>query len=347
MLYDTAPEFSRLDYQGFVRDLSQLAGKAQGVLEKVREVSANTPQVAAARAALPRPARFKGRNAPSARRMAWLTAATRATPEELVRLLKNWTDDRFNPEKYQAMLCAAEPGESGLATAIRSLAWNDDRLFLEHLPGSGCWTFGLSESEVEFAASAMKWVRSLTHNAQLAIQGIAAARHFERLAKWFFFNRKDVNRTVLPRIESVFDRVQQAVMPGTDTVILCKADTRLAGGRAAEAYVRPAPTAQGAMIFLGDAFFRPPVQGYDGTQRQLYRAATLVHELTHLFADTEDVAGDNSYGRVKCSELSPEQQLKNADNYGLFAFEVSRSMVFDAGTALRPDIAFVFKEYGV
>jgi len=343
MIYDTAPNFSRQNYQGLVHDLAELAGKAQGVLREFREASGKL----AARAALPRPARFKGRNAPSARRMAWLSAAQQATPEEVLRRLRDWTDDRFDVEKYQSLLRATKSSESGLAVAINSLVWDGDRLFLEHLPGVGCWSFGLSEEEVEFATSAMGWVRGVADHALLALERVQSARHFERLAKWFFFGRKPVERAVLPEVESVFRRAHTALMPGRDTVVLCKADTRLARGRASEAYVNRAPVEMGAMIFLGNSFFQPPQKGYEGTERQLYRAATLLHELTHLFAETDDVAGDQSYGRLNCSKLKPTQQRKNADNYGLFAFEAARSMVFQGGTSLKPDMEYVLKEFDV
>lgn len=346
MIYDTAPDFSRLDYQGFVHDLAELAGKAQGVLLQVRDASGKQ-KVDPARAALPRPARFKGRNAPSSRRMAWLSVAQRATPEDLVLRLRDWTEDRFNPDKYQTLLCSAKSGDSGLATAINSLAWAGDRLFLEHLPTSKCWSFGLSELEVEFATSAMDRVRSVADHALTALKRVPSSTHFERLAKWFFFNRKKVEPAALPHVELVFRKVSTALMSGRDTIILCKADTRLASGRAAEAYVKPADVEMGAMVFLGDSFFKPPKKGYAGTERQIYRAATLLHELTHLFAGTDDVAGDDSYGRLNCSKLAPDQQRKNADNYGLFAFEAARSMIFESGMSLKKDMEFVLNEFKV
>jgi Lysine-specific metallo-endopeptidase len=343
MIYDTAPDFSRQNYPGFVHDLAELVTKGQGFLREYREESSKL----AARASLPRPARFKGPKAPSARRLAWLSVAQKATPEDVLRHLRDWTEDRFAVDKYRSLVQAASGDGSELSEAINSLVWNGDRLFLDHVEKCGYWSFGLSEEELDFATTAMGWVRAMANDAILAINRIPSTPHFARLAKWFFFGRKSVEQAVLPEIATKFGKVSTALLPGRDTVVLCKADTRLASGRRAEAYVGRSPVEMGAMTFLGDSYFQPPAKGYAGTERALYRAATLLHELTHLFAATEDVAGDNSYGRLNCSKLVPAKQRENADNYGLFAFEVSRSMVFEQGLKLSDDMEFVLTEFKV
>jgi hypothetical protein len=335
MLFDIPTNFAQQDYHSLIGDLNKLARQADDLAQKIAR---EPPQkVATARAALPRPARVRGRGAPSARRAAWLSAARRALASNLKTLITSWTEDRFNVDKYRNLIGAAESDETMLGTAVRSVAWVGDRLLLEHAADPGYWTFDLSEREPEVVANAMGWVGRVVGSALFATERARAAPdgHFARLVRAFFFRGKPIT-SQLQVVDSVYHRVHALLLSHPSQIVLCKAVSFGARSRSSEAFVKPESIDKGARVFLGPGFFEPHIK-YDGTERWLFRAGTLLHEFSHLVANTEDVAGDDSYGRVNCWSLDPARQRNNADNYGLFAFEAARSMIMEAGQRLPPD----------
>jgi peptidyl-Lys metalloendopeptidase len=69
-------------------------------------------------------------------------------------------------------------------------------------------------------------------------------------------------------------------------------------------------------IGLCAAFFKAPLTGDDS------RSGTLLHELTHVVADTED----HTYGRTNAQERAvgnPNEAVDNADNYEFFMEDLS------------------------
>lgn len=69
-------------------------------------------------------------------------------------------------------------------------------------------------------------------------------------------------------------------------------------------------------VYLCEAFWTAPAKGEDS------QAGTVVHELSHAIAFTEDLA----YGRTSCQSLArskPDDAINNADNYEYFAEDVA------------------------
>ena len=339
-LFDVNPDFARQEYLGFVSDFGKLLKQADSIERQLK----NRP-VGVGRGALPRPARF------TPIKLGWLRDATASTKSNLRGFISDWVQNRFNDVDYYTVVVTAHDDGSPLGEAARSLLWNGNRLVLERsYAGPGYWIFGLTPDEAEGAENAMRLVRDIVKHALYAtIRARAQPNgHFGRLVRAFFCRcGANFRPDEVAGIDEVFRSVQQLLLASPSTIVLCKADMRGGRSRASEAYVRPGPINLGARVFLGDSFFDPPAKGYQGIERWLYRGATLIHEFTHLVAGTEDVAADESYGRANCWQLPVKDQRRNADNFGLFAFEAARCMVLHHGTSLPQDLDFALKQFSV
>ena len=65
-------------------------------------------------------------------------------------------------------------------------------------------------------------------------------------------------------------------------------------------------------VWMCDAFWSAPATGTDS------KAGTVLHELTHAVAYTDDIA----YGQANCRELAvnnPDKAVQNADNHEYYA----------------------------
>jgi peptidyl-Lys metalloendopeptidase len=107
--------------------------------------------------------------------------------------------------------------------------------------------------------------------------------------------------------KSNFGKIWDA-LANKDVIFNAKCDPRYCS---AYAYVYPASPYE---IFLGNAFWRAPLNGTDS------QAGTIVHETSHFYA----VVGTNDhvYGQSGCQQLAandPERSINNADSHEYFA----------------------------
>jgi hypothetical protein len=330
-MYDwLVPDFSHQNYYGFVRDLRKVATETKdGATDKPQQVSA-------ARKALPRTAWYKGKNAPSARKLALAAVEARRTAE-LLRKLTDWTANRFDNGLYEALikeLCACE--DSALAQVLFSVFFKGEgERVLDHSP-KGCWLFNLPKSEANVAGIAYEEARSLAQHALSVVE--KPPDWVWPLIKCYFFSdrkteAKDLKGTQdLAPIAKVFRQTSIALEASQETVVLGPGDGRMGSGRTAIAYIDPRfPVGEGALIFLCPQFSRSS-RTYGGKQELMEKGCTVLHEATHLFASTEDVVyngnENNCYGRDNCFKLPHAMAVKNADSYGLFAFDAARYVLF-------------------
>ena len=327
------PKLSRVDYQSFLRDLTRVA--KEGLANAVK------PNIAEARRGLPRPAQFKGRNAPTVRETNNYHRHRPNLPH--YRNLKEWTDDRFDPLKYYAVLegLLLQNDADPLVDLLDAVFWNGGQRVLEtHFP-HGFWTFNLYRGEIGPAGRGFVHAKVMLRQTLRVLTDSPLERSLARpgrewvkpLLQLYFFSDEKLDGSVkslrtLHRIRKVYSSVNAAFGEGHNSVILCKADGRYKSGRESLAYVDSnAPIKDGAMIFLGDSFFRTSSSA-GGVEADAERGCTILHEATHLFAGTEDVVytykgkATNAYGPRHCLRLPSALAVENADSYGLFAHSV-------------------------
>ena len=137
-----------------------------------------------------------------------------------------------------------------------------------------------------------------------AIELLAAEPALPEFARWFGDGSVKAVRARLTLIHG-------ALMRHRPEDMACNVPRACAG--AIVAYAIPAT---GAMGFC-QRFFRMPERGLDS------RFGTVVHELSHVVADTEDFA----YGPRRAEALARENgglAVRNADNYQYFVESVER-----------------------
>ncbi|MBK8974383.1 MAG: hypothetical protein IPM29_00505 [Planctomycetes bacterium] len=325
------PQLSQTDYQGLIRDLRAVVAELRGLASGPR-----------ARQGLPRPHRAAPRGGLTSASRASHAAAPQLGSVDVarLRLLEAWLEAPGTGSAYDAFLrtiTAQGATDTELLRQLRSLLLKNGTPILGWHPQDGCWTFGLSAGEVPHAtvgfANARDYAEQALRKLRAADPGIAM------LTRAYF--RTDLAATNRQAAELVLERTLAGLKESAVPVVLCRPVSHSSATQRDDlAFVDPRlPIHSGACIFLGDKFFSPLSTATLRSLRTRVRdeahrrriAATIggsivLHEATHLFADTEDVVvrgnADAGYGIDNCLALPASLAVLNADTYAWFTFEV-------------------------
>lgn len=127
--------------------------------------------------------------------------------------------------------------------------------------------------------------------------------------KWFGTAREDLVQTA----RSTLDAMKQRFSDKVTFTVECNPPRLSADTYAATVF-------QSDYIAFAPLFFAAPLKGPNS------QVGTLLHEMSHNAADTDDI--DGAYGREGAGQLArsnPNQAVRNADNYEFFIEDRSMS----------------------
>lgn len=331
---------SKGDFQSFVSDLKY----AMSVARQDQKTVAEADKAASARGSSPRNKYYQAGRGPNpnisaikdvldARAGGGGTSGV----SKLLQLLGDWTSAPFEHQKYSAVAAyLPSAGSTGFEAAVKEIMMNGKELVLHYSTATGCWTMGLSAPERAAVDEALKEARRQI--AFLTANDITKGALSDMFDAYFGF-WQSIEETSVAKVKSVFGALHADMVGSNRCRLIMAPPGARAGARATGrdtlAFVRATtfPKEKGAMIFLGKEFF-------NGKKSVKDRAATLIHEATHYFADTvdEDENGTeaNCYGDKNCRRMAElvndpkhgskalKAVLNNAESYCLFAYMATK-----------------------
>lgn len=317
------------NYQSFVSDLAKVPSL---VLKKVAENKSALDVLKPhySRRALPRPHRLKGMVGATpglVRKAVQNNRLQSASVNEFLNLVSKWTTDRFDSNKYEELMTrVARVGESDVEQRVNeAMIREDGSMVLSYDEQTKCWSFNLNEQEGRIAQGAFEEGMKMTN---MVISALSSGLNKGQKEIYNDYFRSDVSDAeTLKEVSKKFGQIHAGMNGAKSTqIILSKGQPSL--GRDSMAYVRTDtyPSRLGALIFLGPDFWRQTDSGTGGPSASIKRGATIVHEVSHYFAGTDDVlvSGKENlcYGRTDCLQLDKESAIRNADTFCLFAQEI-------------------------
>lgn len=328
-------EDSKGDFQSFVSDLKYAMSVARQDQKTVKQADS----AAAARGSLPRNKFHQaGRGATTLSAIKEVLEAREgggatAGANKLLQLLGEWTQSPFDHQRYSALAeYVPKAGSSGFEATVKEIMMNGQDLVLHYSDATGCWTMGLSATQRAAVDDAM--IEARRQVTLLTTADMTKAPLSDVFDAYFGFWQSLEDDSV-KKVKDVFRAVHADMVGSNRCKLILAPPGAKAGARASSrdtlAFVRPQtwPKEKGAMFFLGEEFFSAKKTLKD-------RAATLIHEATHYFANTDDAdengSEKNCYGIRNCIRMAKlagsstpqgskalKAVLNNAESYCLFA----------------------------
>jgi hypothetical protein len=254
----------------------------------------------------------------------------------LLGKLKLWLRSHHDPGLYEDMMRCLEKSKTQLADEMRSVLYRGQTRILNYFYETGTWIFSLTPEEGQVASSAVEYARLLAGYAYEAVaslnpQGPPSDAH-NRAAKncfnLYFCNGMDDARArakAWPIVQSVLNKTVHALITQPARFVVCPPTWIMNNAAKTAAHGLACSGGKnelgGPTLHLFKKFFE--AHPGEAQYMEFNRGCTIVHEATHMFADTKDVNNKKCYGRDTCFGLKQELAIQNADSYGLFAYDLS------------------------
>ncbi len=266
------------------------------------------------------------------------------TSREAMQKLREWVlDARFDRNRALAFLEALKkaPDDAVGARLKKYMVSADRKEWRLNCPTAAngdfeFWTYDFVTEQRKTLCEAWSFVQRMLGAAKVSLMNAKRSPGVDRtLAKYFFLNRGGMpgERTAneqLDQVMSKFEFVIASVNGRPSSIVCSNVKTTIDSPREAAAR-KNSPQPDGNEMYIYPTFFSTEKKIHPNHLAP-YRAAVIIHELTHMFCGTHDVR--DAYGWESCGNLKGEEQRNNADNYALFAFEATYSMFGGGGTRL-------------